>query len=132
MLEWTLGTLASLLVGTNIYQLMENRSMRQKIKSEAKSAAVDAEHKEIDLHQDQYDYLLKKLSEFQKQYFELSSKLQQETQLHLEAINKKCNELAELKSKLIYFKGLRCYRSDCSKRIRLNPEDKNQQEKKEE
>ena len=62
MLEWTLGTIASLLVGTNIYQLMENRSMRQKIKSEAKSAAVDAEHKEIDLHQDQYDYLLKKLS----------------------------------------------------------------------
>lgn len=132
MFEWILGTLASLLVGTNIYQLMENRSMRQKIKAEAKSAAVDAEHKEIDLHQDQYDYLLTKLSEFQNQYFELSSKLQQETQRHLEAINKKCNELAELKSKLVYFKGLRCYRSDCSKRIRINPDDKNLQEKKEE
>lgn len=124
MLDWILGTFASLLVGTNIYQLMENRSMRQKIKSEAKSAAVDAEHKEIDLHQDQYDYLLTKLSEFQKQYFELSSRLQQETQHHLEAINKKCNELAELKSKLVYFKGLRCYKSDCSYRIRTNPEDK--------
>lgn len=127
MVEWALGIVASLLAGTNIYQLVCYRSMKEKLGAEAKTASVEAHHKEIDLHQDQYDYLLKKLSEFQKQYFELSSKLQQETQLHLEAINAKCNELAELKSKLIYFKGLRCYRSDCSQRIRINPDDKKQQ-----
>lgn len=127
MVEWALGIIASLLAGTNIYQLICYRSMKEKLGAEAKTASVTAHQKEIDLHQDQYDYLLKKLSEFQKQYFELSSKLQQETQLHLEAINAKCNELAELKSKLIYFKGLRCYRSDCSQRIRINPEDKKQQ-----
>ena len=102
--------------------------MKEKFNAEAHTASVEAKHKEIDLHQDQYDYLLTKLSEFQKQYFELSSRLQQETQLHLEAINAKCNELAELKSKLIYFKGLRCYRSDCSHRIRINPENDKKQE----
>lgn len=126
MIEWVLGIVASLLAGTNIYQLFCYRSMKIRLTAEAKTASVEAEHKEIDLHQDQYDYLLRKLSEFQNQYFELSSKLQHETQQHLEAINAKCNELAELKSKLVYFKGLRCYRSDCSQRIRINPEDKKQ------
>lgn len=126
MIEWVLGIVASLLAGTNIYQLFCYRSMKTRLTAEAKTASVEAEHKEIDLHQDQYDYLLRKLSEFQNQYFELSSKLQQETQQHLEAINAKCNELAELKSKLVYFKGLRCYRSDCSHRIRINPEDNKQ------
>lgn len=126
MIEWVLGIVASLLAGTNIYQLFCYRSMKTRLTAEAKTASVEAEHKEIDLHQDQYDYLLRKLSEFQHQYFELSSKLQQETQQHLEAINAKCNELAELKSKLVYFKGLRCYRSDCSHRIRINPDDKKQ------
>lgn len=126
MIEWVLGIVASLLAGTNIYQLFCYRSMKARLTAEAKTASVEAEHKEIDLHQDQYDYLLRKLSEFQNQYFELSSKLQQETQQHLEAINAKCNELAELKSKLVYFKGLRCYRSDCSHRIRINPEDNKQ------
>lgn len=128
MVEWVLGVIASLLAGTNIYQLVCYRSMKEKLGAEAKTATVEAQRTEIDLHQDQYDYLLKKLSEFQKQYFELSSKLQEETRLHLEAINAKCNELAELKSKLIYFKGLRCYRSDCSHRIRINPEDTKKQE----
>lgn len=126
MIEWVLGIVASLLAGTNIYQLFCYRSMKTRLTAEAKTASVEAEHKEIDLHQDQYDYLLRKLSEFQNQYFELSSKLQQETQQHLEAINAKCNELAELKSKLVYFKGLRCYRSDCSHRIRINPDDNKQ------
>lgn len=126
MIEWVLGIVASLLAGTNIYQLFCYRSMKIRLTAEAKTASVEAEHKEIDLHQDQYDYLLRKLSEFQNQYFELSSKLQQETQQHLEAINAKCNELAELKSKLVYFKGLRCYRSDCSHRIRINPDDNKQ------
>ena len=101
MVEWALGIVASLLAGTNIYQLICYRSMKEKLGAEAKTASVTAHQKEIDLHQDQYDYLLKKLSEFQK--------------------------LAELKSKLIYFKGLRCYRSDCSQRIRINPDDKKQQ-----
>ena len=128
MVEWILGILASLLAGTNVYQLFCYRSMKEKLGAEAKTATVEAKSKEIDLHQDQYDYLLTKLSDFQRQYFELSSRLQQETQSHLEAINAKCNELAELKSKLIYFKGLRCYRSDCSHRIRINPEDNKKQE----
>jgi uncharacterized lipoprotein YehR (DUF1307 family) len=123
MIEWVLGIIASLLAGTNIYQLFCYRSMKEKLSAEAKTASVEAEHKEIDLHQDQYDYLLRKLSEFQHQYFEMSSRLQQETQKHLEVINAKCNELAELKSKLIYFKGLRCYKSDCSMRIKINPKD---------
>lgn len=124
MIEWILGVVASLLAGTNIYQLICYRSMKEKMNAEAKTASVEAQKKEFDLHQDQYDYLLTKLSDFQKQYFEMSSRLQQETQKHLEVINSKCNELAELKSKLIYFKGLRCYKSDCSLRIRINPEDK--------
>lgn len=39
-----------------------------------------------------------------------------------QAISNKCNEIASLKSQVTYLKGLRCYNSVCSQRIKINPD----------
>ena len=124
MTEWILGLIATACGGLNIFQLIWWRSEKRKLAAEADSATADAKQKEIDLQQDQYDYLLEKLSKYQQDYFALADKMQESTHTYLQTINAKCNEIAELKSKLIYFKGLRCYKSDCSMRIKCNPKDK--------
>ena len=133
-LEVILGIVGGLFGGLNIFQLVYWRSERRKHAAEASSADTDAKQKEIDLHQDQYDFLLQKLSDYQKEYYELAERLKQTTNNHINEIedmnrrfslliNDKCNEIAVLKSKLIYFKGLRCYDSACPKRISVNPKD---------
>lgn len=132
--EWILGIIGALFGGLNIFQLIYWRAERKKHNAEADSAGTDAKQKEIDLHQDQYDFLLQKLSDFQKDYYDLAEKLKQTTTNHINeitevekrfglAINEKCNEISVLKSKLVYYKGLRCYDSNCQKRVLVNPKD---------
>lgn len=120
-----LAIFAALSTGLNIFQVIFWRTQRDKMRAEADSSMTDAHRKDIDLQQDQYDYLIEKLNIFQEQYFTLSKKLQDETQSHLEAINAKCDEIAMLRSKLVYFKSLRCYRTDCC--IRLATSDKKEE-----
>jgi hypothetical protein len=123
MMVWLLGVLATSLSGINIFQFIYYKTQRDKLRADANAATADAKHKDIDLQQDQYDYLLAKLTKFQVDYFELLEKVQSDSREHSEVINIKCNEIAELKSKLIYYKGLKCYKSDCSLRIVINPKD---------
>lgn len=127
-MEWLLGIIASSLGGLNIFQMIYYKTQRDKLRAEADGATVAAKHKSIDLQQDQYDYLLGKLSKFQEDYFELLDKVQSDARSHSEVINTKCNEISELKSKIVYYKGLKCYKSDCSQRITINP--KNEEENK--
>lgn len=124
MMDWILGIIATSLGGLNIFQIIYYKTQRDKLRAEADGATVEAKKKDIDLQQDQYDYLLSKLSKFQEDYFALFDKIQNEARIHSEVINTKCNEISELKSKIIYYKGLRCYKSDCSARICQNPKEK--------
>ena len=39
-----------------------------------------------------------------------------------QAISAKCNEVASLKSKVTYLKGIRCYNFTCKNRIMVNPD----------
>lgn len=129
-----LGILSTLFGGLNIFQFLFYRSEKKKSEAEAESANIDAKQKNIDLQQDQFDYLLDKLTKYQNDYFELAEKLQEEanrhatemqetTQRFTSIINEKCNEIAELKSKIIYFKNLRCYNTNCPHRMSQNPKD---------
>lgn len=123
-MDWILAVLATSLGGINIFQFVYYKTQRDKLRAEADTAVTQAKQKDIDLQQDQYDYLLSKLSQFQKDYIELQEKVQSEARTHTETITTKCNEIAELKSKIIYYKGLKCYKSDCSLRIITNPKDR--------
>lgn len=122
-----LTIVTTLLGGLNIFQVIFWKVEKRKMSADASALEAEAKHKGIDLQQDQYDYLLEKLSTFQTEYFELLEKVQKGAKEHAELINTKCNEISELKSKIVYYKGLRCYKSDCSGRISHNPKDKEEQ-----
>ena len=123
-----LAIVTVLLGGVNIFQLVYYKTQRDKLRAEADSAQVDAQHKGLDLMQDQADYLMKELSNVQTQYVNLQKQIREESANHTNTIHEKCNEIAVLKSKVVYLKGLRCYKSDCSLRISVNPKDKSDEQ----
>ena len=65
-MDWILGILATSLGGINIFQFVYYKTQRDKLRAEADTATTEAKQKDIDLQQDQYDYLLSKLSQFQR------------------------------------------------------------------
>lgn len=121
MTETILSVLLALLGGVNIFQFLFLRATKKKYEAEARAAETAAEHGRVDLQQDQYDYVNSQLSKIQQEYYDLAAKYRETMTNHLQEIDNKCNEIAELKSKLTYFKGLRCYCSDCDKRVRESP-----------
>jgi len=112
-----------LLGGLNIFQLIFWRVQRDKLVVELENLKTELKQKQTDLAQDQYDYVFTQLSKLQKEYLDLQSKVRSEANEHSNVIQEKCNEIAELKSKVVYYKGLRCYRSDCGTRVCRNPKD---------
>lgn len=130
VMEVVSAILLAVFGGANIWQFIYYKTQRDKLRAEAdklKAMAdeekVNAKHKGLDLMQDQADYLLEKLNTVQADYVALQSQMRTEMANHTMTINTKCNEIAELKSKVIYLKGIRCYKSDCSLRISVNPKD---------
>lgn len=121
MTETILSVLVTLLGGVNIFQFLFWRATKKKYEAEASTAATAARHSQIDLQQDQFDYVNTQLSKIQKEYYELAATYRETMTKHLQEIDAKCNEIAELKSKLVYFKGLRCYSSDCPSRVKDSP-----------
>ena len=89
--------------------------------AKAEKALTEAQHNAVDLHQDQYDFVNAQLTKIQQEFYDLAEKYRKNMSDNLIEIDQKCNEIAELKSKLVYFKGLRCYLSDCGERIRESP-----------
>lgn len=128
MLEWILGVIAATTGGLNIFQFIYYKTQRDKLRAEADTATTEARHKGLDLMQDQYDFVFSELSKLQTEYLALQETVRRDAQEHTNTINGKCNEIAELKSKIIYYKGLRCYKSDCSLRISQNPKDKEEKQ----
>lgn len=132
MTDEILAILASLLGGLNIFQIIFFRKTKRRLEAETAKTEVETEQAKTDLHQDQYDYVNEQLSKIQQEYYDLAAKYRETMTQHLMEIDQKCNEIAELKSKLVYFKGLRCYRSDCATRIKLSPYKKDGQANSEE
>lgn len=118
--EWVLGIIAALFGGTSIFQFFFYRYEKEKAAAEAKSATADAHQKDIDLQQDQYNFLLEKLNKYQEDYFTMGEKLQEETRKRIELINKYCEEISQLKAQLTRYRDNVCFRSGCPKRIVKN------------
>ena len=121
MSETLLSIIATLFLGVNVFQFIFWRKTKRKYEAETAKAEAEAGQAQTDLHQDQYDYVNEQLSKIQKEYYDLAARYRETMTQHLMEIDQKCNEIAELKSKLVYFKGLRCYRSDCELRIKESP-----------
>lgn len=126
MTETLLTIAVALFGGLNIFQFIFLRATKQKYEAEASKASTEAKHERIDLQQDQYDYVNAQLTKIQEEYYTLADRYRSTMSEHLKEIDGKCNEIAQLKSKLSYFKGLRCYRSACANRMWENPDKNNE------
>ena len=131
--DWALAIISSGSLGAAITYILTFKSKRIQAMAEAESTEVEVEHKKQDLKQDQYDFLQKTCDKYIKDYHTLENDFRKQLQtlrdeidkVSLEkskAISDKCNEIAELKSKVTYLKGIRCYNFTCQHRIKNNPE----------
>lgn len=133
ILEWVLAVVGSGGIGAVITYICTFKSKKKQVEAEAESSMVDVEQKKTDLKQDQYDYLQKTCDKYIRDYHELEGDFRKQIQelreqmdkIMLEksqAISVKCNEIASLKSKVTYLKGIRCYNFTCKHRIMTNPD----------
>lgn len=133
ILEWALAVIGSGGIGAVVTYICTFKSKKKQVEAEAESSMVNVEQKKTDLKQDQYNYLQKTCDKYIKDYHELEGDFRKQIQelreqmdkLMLEksqAISAKCNEVASLKSKVTYLKGIRCYNFTCKNRIMINPD----------
>lgn len=132
ILEWALAVIGSGGIGAVITYIctFKSKKNKQKLKPNLQWSMLS---RKTDLKQDQYDYLQKACDKYIKDYHELegdfrkqiSELREQMDKIMLEksqAISAKCNEIATLKSKVTYLKGIRCYNFTCKHRIMTNPD----------
>ena len=133
LFDWALAIISSGSLGAAITYVLTFKSKRIQAMAEAESTEVEVEHKKQDLKQDQYDFLQKTCDKYIKDYHTLENDFRKQLQtlrdeidkISLEkskAISDKCNEIAELKSKVTFLKGIRCYNFTCQNRIKNNTE----------
>ena len=133
LFDWALAIISSGSLGAAITYVLTFKSKRLQAMTEAESTEVEVEHKKQDLKQDQYDFLQKTCDKYIKDYHTLENDFRKQLQtlrdeidkISLEkskAISDKCNEIAELKSKVTFLQGIRCYNFTCQHRIKNNPE----------
>lgn len=133
LFDWALAIISSGSLGAAITYILTFKSKRIQAMAEAESTEVEVEHKKQDLKQDQYDFLQKTCDKYIKDYHTLENDFRKQLQtlrdeidkISLEkskAISDKCNEIAELKSKVTFLQGIRCYNFTCQNRIKNNTE----------
>lgn len=133
LFDWALAVISSGSLGAAITYILTFKSKRLQAMAEAESTEVEVEHKKQDLKQDQYDFLQKTCDKYIKDYHTLENDFRKQLQtlrdeidkISLEkskAISDKCTEIVELKSKVTFLKGIRCYNFTCQHRIKNNPE----------
>ena len=133
LFDWALAIISSGSLGAAITYVLTFKSKRLQAMAEAESTEVEVEHKKQDLKQDQYDFLQKTCDKYIKDYHTLENDFRRQLQtlrdeidkISLEkskAISDKCNEIAELKSKVTFLQGIRCYNFTCQNRIKNNTE----------
>lgn len=131
--DWALAIISSGSLGAAITYVLTFKSKRIQAIAEAESTEVEVEHKKQDLKQDQYDFLQKTCDKYIKDYHTLENDFRKQLQILRDEIDKislekskaisdKCNEIAELKSKVTFLQGIRCYNFTCQNRIKNNTE----------
>lgn len=115
-------------LGAGIMQLYTARISKQKLVVETTSAEEDVNRKKQDNQQDAFDTMYQQLNKCLFDYTTLSDdyrkfreNAREKEEYFEDKVSKKREELAILKSKIAYLKGIRCYDTLCLKR-KLNPD----------
>lgn len=129
-----LEVLGFLTGGAGLNYLFLWKTNKLKAKNEADEIGADVATKTFAISKDQSEYLMEKLAQYQKDYYlledehrkrirQIQEELTASQRKFSETINKKCEELVKLKTKIAYYKGIRCYDLDCPKRTKERPKD---------
>lgn len=132
-LSMILTDIAGVVVGGGLgafcMQLYTARTEKKRKEMEVEEACTDIEKKKQDNKHDAFETVYRELNKCLEDYNTLSENYREhreKTRKYEEAvqeqIREKCNELAALKSKIIYLKGIRCYNTLCPNRIKVNPD----------
>lgn len=109
--------ISSLFGGLNILQFIYWRAERRKRYAEADLAAVEVNAKDFELKKDQFTFLLNQLTKYQQYYYSLDEQMRESTRKNSETINQKCNEIAELKNRIIHIIRWQCFKDGCRERM---------------
>lgn len=114
MESWSvISTILSVLLGgTNILQFIFYKSEKKKKQAEVIAMELTNKEKSNELDQGRTDYFVERIDTLQKDYLSM-----------FEIVQGKCNEVAELKVEITYLKGLRCYNTTCTNRLRKKEEE---------
>ena len=74
LIRWVLGILTTLLAGTNVVTLLNNRQLRRKMSAEGYQLEIDAQQKIIDGCTKEIDRLQSRLDDSDKRYDDLREK----------------------------------------------------------
>lgn len=132
ILEWILPIVGAGGLGSAITYMLTIKSKKRIVAAEAEGAELEAKHKKMDLQQDQCDYLQKQCDkyitdyhtlelEFRARVRDLQEQLTNIMVSNQREIQEKCVEIATLKSKITYLKGIRCHNFTCPNRIQEPP-----------
>lgn len=116
-------------IGAVLMQLYTARVNKSKLIAETEDTMTEVARKKQDNLQDAFDTMYQELNQCMKDYTAISEeyrehreKMRKYEESVQEQIRNKCVELAELKSKITYLKGIRCYNTLCVHRVRINPD----------
>lgn len=125
LLQWVLTIVGGGGIGSVITYLITINSKKRLLQEEVKQS----ESKTKSTENDRFEVMYKQITEMTEDYNTLSDQFRkyrvEALDIEQEFINKvreKCAELAELKAKVNYLKGLRCYNFSCPNRIKTNPD----------
>ncbi len=114
-------------IGAVLMQFYTAKVNKSKLVAETEDTLTEVARKRQDNLQDAFDTMYQELNQCMKDYTTISEeyrehreKMRKYEESVQEQIRDKCIELAELKSKITYLKGIRCYNATCPHRVRTN------------
>ena len=116
-------------IGSFITWVFHFKSEKRIKEAEARQSEQTAESMATANDRDKFESMYVQITKMMQDYNNLSDDYRSYRQVATvkernfqKKVDEKCQELAALKSQVQYLKGLRCYNTTCSHRIKTNPE----------
>lgn len=116
-------------IGSLVTWAFQFKSEKRIKEAEAKQSEQTVESMATANDRDKFESMYVQITKMMQDYNNLSDDYRSYRQVATvkernfqKKVDEKCQELAALKSQVQYLKGLRCYNTTCSHRIKTNPE----------
>ncbi|MDT3367895.1 hypothetical protein ACOMSG_13175 [Macellibacteroides fermentans] len=106
-MDQVLIILTGLFGGLNVLQLVFWQAEKKKANASAEAIEIENQKKQQEMRRDEVERLYKQLDELTDKWFAMQKEA-----------NEAINQVAAMKAEVTYLKGLRCYNTLCTVRIR--------------